>query len=630
MKKWTGGVLIVALALILFLSYTLIGKSEPSKKHSAAYDFFNPQPPKEEDPDLNAIANANGGIEPTRPKPQLGYLQELEDLYSLSKNLSLEGPSAMLAWSRMKFLFPRSDALPETVQGVKEALVMCRDLLVMIEEGKAAKLGNGSIARNCPSFVNASLSKNEASLDIPCGLVEDSSVTVIGIPDTRNDSFQIELIGSPIKEGLKPPIVLLYDVELPGENLTKEPVIVQNAWTQESGWGKAERCPDHGPLRTLEVDGLVNCNTQIIRRTAEDSPNMTHPTNRKLANVSEESSHVSAAFQFVEGNPFIATFWAGAEGFHTTVNGRHETSFAYRERLEPWLVNKVNVKGSLTTISIIAKGLPASEDVDLVGDVQQLKAATPSKKGLLLLIGVFSSGNNFERRMALRRTWMQYDGVRSGKVAVRFFVGLHTNKEVNLKVWREGEVYGDIQLMPFVDYYSLLTYKTIAICLLGSEIMSAKFIMKMDDDAFVRIDEILSRLEGSTGKGFVYGRISFDSAPNRDKDNKWFISEEEWPNSTYPPWAHGPGYIISNDIAEFIVAGHRARDLMLFKLEDVAVGIWIQQYESKGQKIEYVNDDRFNNEGCEADYILAHYQNPRMMLCLWDNLLKNHKPECCE
>lgn len=59
-----------------------------------------------------------------------------------------------------------------------------------------------------------------------------------------------------------------------------------------------------------------------------------------------------------------------------------------------------------------------------------------------------------------------------------------------------------------------------------SEIVSARFIMKMDDDAFVRIDEVLSRLEGKTGKGLVYGRISFDSAPNRDKDNKWFISEE--------------------------------------------------------------------------------------------------------
>lgn len=36
----------------------------------------------------------------------------------------------------------------------------------------------------------------------------------------------------------------------------------------------------------------------------------------------------------------------------------------------------------------------------------------------------------------------------------------------------------------------------------------------------------------------------------------------------------------------------------LFKLEDVAVGIWIEQYEKKK------GDDRFNNAGCESDYIL--------------------------
>lgn len=76
-------------------------------------------------------------------------------------------------------------------------------------------------------------------------------------------------------------------------------------------------------------------------------------------------------------------------------------------------------------MSILAKGLPVSEDVDLAGDAQKLKAASLSdNRKLLLLIGVFSSGNNFERRMALRRTWMQYDAVRSGQVAVRFFIGL--------------------------------------------------------------------------------------------------------------------------------------------------------------------------------------------------------------
>lgn len=79
-------------------------------------------------------------------------------------------------------------------------------------------------------------------------------------------------------------------------------------------------------LKPPSVDGLVKCNTQIIT-SAEESLNTTGPTNTKPANV----SHEGAAFQFVEGNPFIATFWAGGEGFHTTVNGRHETSFAYRE-----------------------------------------------------------------------------------------------------------------------------------------------------------------------------------------------------------------------------------------------------------------------------------------------------------
>lgn len=36
---------------------------------------------------------------------------------------------------------------------------------------------------------------------------------------------------------------------------------------------------------------------------------------------------------------------------------------------------------------------------------------------------------------------------------------------------------------------------------------------------------------------------------------------QEWPHASYPPWAHGPGYIISRDIAKFIVHGHQERDL---------------------------------------------------------------------
>lgn len=38
---------------------------------------------------------------------------------------------------------------------------------------------------------------------------------------------------------------------------------------------------------------------------------------------------------------------------------------------------------------------------------------------------------------------------------------------------------------------------------------------------------------------------------------------QEYPPSSYPPWAHGPGYIISRDIAKFIVQGHQERELMV-------------------------------------------------------------------
>lgn len=50
--------------------------------------------------------------------------------------------------------------------------------------------------------------------------------------------------------------------------------------------------------------------------------------------------------------------------------------------------------------------------------------------------------------------------------------------------------------------------------------------MKTDDDAFVRIDEVLSSLKKNVPQGLLYGQIAFESSPHRDKDSKWYISPE--------------------------------------------------------------------------------------------------------
>ncbi|KAK9934042.1 hypothetical protein M0R45_021205 [Rubus argutus] len=639
MKKWSGGFLIIALAMILVFRYSSIAKFEPPKqswkqsRKQSASEFFGNNPNNESlgtFPEVKVIVEAK----PSK-KPHFIDVDGLDDLFGSHDIFKEEYSRALLVWSHMRPLLSRSDALPDTAQGVKEASIAWKDLLSTIAKDKASKLNKieDQEDKNCPFSVSALdkiASGDGTILEIPCGLVDDSSISLVGIPDRRFRSFQIQLLGSQLSGEPEPPIILHYNVSLPGDNMTEEPFVIQSTWTNELGWGKEDRCPSHRSASNMKVDGLVLCNEQVARSSLDENLNMSQPRDDMFTNVSRVSAHGGANFPFVEGNPFTATLWVGLEGFHMTVNGRHETSFAYKEKLEPWSVTEVKVAGGLDVLSALAKGLPVSEDHDLVVDVEHLKAPPLLKKRLLMLVGVFSTGNNFERRMALRRAWMQYEAVRSGDVAVRFFIGLHKNSQVNFELWREAQAYGDIQLMPFVDYYSLISLKTIAICIFGTKILPAKYIMKTDDDAFVRIDEVVSSLKGKSTKGLLYGLISFESSPDRQRDSKWYIDDEEWPYASYPPWAHGPGYIISRDIAKFIVHSHHERDLKLFKLEDVAMGIWIEQFKNRGQEVNYVTDERFYNAGCEPNYILAHYQSPRLVLCLWEKLQKEHQPNCCE
>lgn len=85
----------------------------------------------------------------------------------------------------------------------------------------------------------------------------------------------------------------------------------------------------------------------------------------------------------------------------------------------------MRIYGDVDLISVVASGLPTSDHPEHTIDLEALRTTPISpQKPLDLFIGVFSTANNFKRRMAVRRTWMQYNEIRSGAAAVRFFVGL--------------------------------------------------------------------------------------------------------------------------------------------------------------------------------------------------------------
>lgn len=76
----------------------------------------------------------------------------------------------------------------------------------------------------------------------------------------------------------------------------------------------------------LLVDELDNCN-KIVGKIGEQ---------RIRSNVSRQSSVQDGSksrkyFPFKQGYPFVATLRVGSEGIQMTVDGKHITSFAFRE-----------------------------------------------------------------------------------------------------------------------------------------------------------------------------------------------------------------------------------------------------------------------------------------------------------
>ncbi|XP_073037098.1 beta-1,3-galactosyltransferase GALT1-like [Primulina eburnea] len=631
MKKLYGGVLSTTLLMVLVLGY-YITYNPIKESYLASPRAFN-------------LTNPLEWISPGTPpafhsretSSQVISTEVILSEFYVKRNLTNEEQNALRTWNRLKPLLKLDKALPNAIEAIKEAGVAWKNLIHVVEEEKLRSdgiLSDRGKEKQCPHFLSkmnvTKLDDNGFKLRVPCGLTQSSSVTFIGIPNGLLGNFRIDLTGEPLPGEPDPPINLHYNVRLHGDKITDDPVIVQNTWTIAHDWGEEERCPSPDDEQNKKVDELDRCNELVGKEGNRSSKSNQHASGSK--NISMVHDGIPRKyFPFRQNDLFVATLRVGIEGIQMTVDGKHITSFAYREDLEPWLISEVRISGDLELFSILASGLPTSEVLEHIIDLEALKAIPlPPQRELRLVIGVFSNANNFKRRMAVRRSWMQYAEVRSGQVAVRFFVGLHKNQIVNEQLWNEARTYEDVQLMPFVDYYSLITWKTIAICIFGTRVVSAKYIMKTDDDAFVRVDEILNSLRKTNAtRGLLYGLINSDSEPHRNPESKWYISHEEWPHDKYPPWAHGPGYIVSKDIAKAISKKHEKGILKMFKLEDVAMGIWIADMKKNNQEIRYVNDGRIIIEGCTDGYVVAHYQGPRELLCLWQNIQDKKISSCC-
>ncbi|KAJ0805218.1 putative galactosylxylosylprotein 3-beta-galactosyltransferase [Helianthus annuus] len=503
----------------------------------------------------------------------------------------------------------------------------------------------------CPNALTLSgseFNKMGSLIVLPCGMTLGSYVTLVGKPRPAHleqdpkisllkpgenlmvSQFMMELQGLKTVDGEDPPRIFHFNPRLKGD-WSGTPVIEMNTCYRMQ-WGLAHRCEGWSSRIDEEnVDGQVKC--EKWKRDDDDSTSEESKTTWWLNKMISRAKKVRYdwPFPFAQGKLFVLTLSAGLEGYHVNVDGRHITSFPYRTGFALEDATGLSLKGDVDVNSIFAGSLPSTHpSFDSQRTLEMLnKWKTPPLPDapVDLFIGILSAGNHFAERMAVRKSWMQYDLVRSSRAVARFFVALHARKEVNAELKKEADFFGDIMIVPYMDNYDLVVLKTIAICEYGVRTASAKYIMKCDDDTFVRVDMVLKEANKiDDGKSLYLGNINYYHKPLRY--GKWAVSYEEWPEEDYPPYANGPGYILSSDIAEFIASEFEQHKLKLFKMEDVSMGMWVEQF-NKTKGVEYVHSLKFCQFGCIEDSYTAHYQSPRQMLCMWNKLQLHGRIECC-
>ncbi|TYH84672.1 hypothetical protein ES332_D02G212500v1 [Gossypium tomentosum] len=503
---------------------------------------------------------------------------------------------------------------------------------------------------SCPESISLSGSEfvnRSRVLVIPCGLTLGSHITVIGMPHWAHaeydpkiailkegdesvmvTQFMMELQGLKTVEGEDPPRILHFNPRLKGD-WSGKPVIEQNTCYRMQ-WGTALRCEGWKSRADEEtVDGQVKCEKWI--RDDENGSEESKATwwlKRLIGRKNKVA--LDWPYPFAEGRLFVLTLSAGLEGYHVNVDGRHVTSFPYRTGFVLEDATGLSLKGDLDVHSVFAAALPTSHPSFApqkhLERLSKWKAPPLPEGDVELFIGVLSAGNHFAERMAVRKSWVQHKLIKSSKVVARFFVALNGRKDINVELKKEAEYFGDIVIVPYMDNYDLVVLKTVAICEYGIRTVAAKYIMKCDDDTFVRVDPVIKEAKKLGDRSLYIGNMNYYHKPLRN--GKWAVTYEEWPEEEYPPYANGPGYIVSSDIAQFIVDEFENHKLRLFKMEDVSMGMWVEKFNSS-KAVEYQHSLKFCQFGCIEDYYTAHYQSPRQMLCMWDKLQKQGKPQCC-
>ncbi|XP_054766863.2 beta-1,3-galactosyltransferase 5-like [Lytechinus pictus] len=233
---------------------------------------------------------------------------------------------------------------------------------------------------------------------------------------------------------------------------------------------------------------------------------------------------------------------------------------------------------------------------------------------------------HFKRRQAIRETYgnsSQWESLgEHGTMRTVFLLGSTPNDTLQSYIDYEAIRHGDIVQENFLDSYLNLTLKTtMGLKWVNYFCKHAQYAVKIDDDTMMNQRRFLDKVLGNSSlTNYAAGKTWIGAVSSRNKTQKFYVSKEEYPFPTYPPYLDGPVYILSTDVVQKVYKA--ALTTPTFKWEDVFLGMCLKKVgvplrNIEGFQLLQLSEDDLKRVEEVNSYVLISSLNVTEMIWVW-------------
>lgn len=249
-----------------------------------------------------------------------------------------------------------------------------------------------------------------------------------------------------------------------------------------------------------------------------------------------------------------------------------------------------------------------------------------------VFVGIYSARRNFEKRQAVRETWGRLLRETYG-LRYRFFLGEASAGASNdeRRMRREMEEHNDLVFLPVTEGYRMNSRKGLLFLEWIAERTEAEFLLKTDDDVYLRPAPLLRQLEHRIPAQYAWAIFDYISPVPRDEEDNFYNPEETFPFPVFPPYPRGVVRVLSMDVVRLLAKASQEGRLRMIYGDDPCIGVHLRQLLLDGDNLPSLTLDDFDNRvfamepSCHHNLWskmtnrtwAIHHVSPEQIRCMW-------------